>query len=47
VFLLQKNLSNLEDELAVKKMAEISKKIKEGTIKTLTEKQVKKKYNLK
>ena len=42
-----KNLKDLEDELAVKKMQKISRKIKEGKIKVLSEQEVKKKYGFK
>ncbi|MCR4335872.1 MAG: hypothetical protein NUV57_05035 [archaeon] len=42
-----KNLKDIEDELAVKKMEKISKGIKEGKIKVLSEQDVKKKYGFK
>ena len=42
-----KSLKDLEDELAVKKMQKISRKIKEGKIKVLSEQEVKKKYGFK
>ena len=42
-----KNLRDIEDELAVKKMQKISKKINEGKIKVLSEQDVKKKYGFK
>ena len=42
-----KNVKELEDELAVRKMSKISKELKTGRRRLLTEKEVKRKYALK
>lgn len=47
MFLLQKNLLNLEDELVVRKMKKISEEVKQKKRKVFSEKQVKQKYYLK
>jgi len=44
---LEKIWGNDEDELALKKMKQISEKIKRGELRTFTEEEVKKKYGFK
>lgn len=44
---LFRNMSDIEDELAARKMEKISVEIKHGRRKIFTELQIKKKYNLK